>query len=264
MYDLRSQKTVVSVIIPSYNGAKYIKDAIDSVLSQNVSLEIIFINDFSNDNTDEIMEEYIKKYDNIVYLKNKKSLGVSKTRNKGVALAKGKYIAFLDVDDFWEAGKLIKQINLLEKNNAVFSYTARELITDSGKSTGRVISVPEKIDYTELLKKNLIPCSSVVLLKSVAEEFPMERDSLHEDYLNWLMILRKYNMAYGINKPLLKYRLTPKGKSRNRFKSAVMTYRVHRELKTNVFLSLYYTLSHLLNGIKKYSLGSRKGEKNEL
>ena len=108
---MRSQKTVVSVIIPSYNGAKYIKDAIDSVLSQNVSLEIIFINDFSNDNTDEIMEEYTKKYDNIVYLKNKKSLGVSKTRNKGVALAKGKYIAFLDVDDFWEAGKLIKQID---------------------------------------------------------------------------------------------------------------------------------------------------------
>ncbi len=264
VYDLESQKTLVSVIIPSYNGAKYIKDAIDSVLLQKVSLEIIFINDFSNDNTDEIMKEYTKKYENIIYLRNEKSLGVSRTRNKGVALARGKYIAFLDVDDFWEAGKLIEQINLLEKNKAVFSYTARELITDSGESTGRIISVPEKIDYAGLLKKNLIPCSSVVILKSVAEEFPMERDSLHEDYLNWLMILRKYDKAYGINKPLLKYRLTPKGKSRNRFKSAVMTYRVHRELKSNVFLSFYYTLLHLLNGIKKYFFGSRKGEKNGL
>jgi len=263
VYGLENEKTLVSVIIPSHNGAKYIKDALNSVLLQDVSLEIIFIDDFSSDDTDEIIETYTKKYGNIVYLKNKESLGASKTRNKGVAFAKGEYIAFLDVDDVWEKGKLTEQLNLLKKNNAVFSYTARELITDNGKSTGRIISVPEKVNYYELLKTNFIPCSSVVLLKSVAEEFPMVRDSLHEDYLNWLMILKKYNVAYGINKPLLKYRLTPNGKSRNRFKSAVMTYRVHREMNTNAFLSVYYTLLHLLNGIKKYSLGGRKGENNE-
>lgn len=246
-------KPLVSVIIASYNGAKYINDAVNSVLIQNVPLEIIFINDFSNDNTDEIMNCYLKKYDNIVYLKNKQSLGVAGTRNRGVSVSKGKYIAFLDVDDIWIKGKLRKQIDLLEKKNAVFSYTARALILDDGTDTGRVVPVLEKITYKKLLKTNSIPCSSVVLLKSVAKEFPMKKDSLHEDYLNWLQILGKYNTAYGINEPLLKYRLTPNGKSRSKLKSAFMTYKVHREYGKGIYSSLYYTFFHLLNGVKKYS-----------
>jgi len=250
---LIDKKPLVSVVMASYNGAKYIDDSVNSVLIQNVPLELIFINDFSDDNTDEIIGDYLKKYDNIIYLKNEKSLGVAKTRNRGVSVSKGKYIAFLDVDDIWIKGKLKRQIDLIEKNNAVFSYTARELILDNGYDTKRFVPVFEKITYRQLLKTNSIPCSSVVLLKSVAEEFPMRNGNFHEDYLNWLQILNKYHVAYGINEPLLKYRLSPEGKSRNKIKSAVMTYRVHRGLNFNMFLAFYYTFYHLLNGIKKYS-----------
>ena len=247
------EKPLVSGVMASYNGAKYIEDSVNSVLIQNVPLELIFVDDFSDDNTDEIMEDYLKKHSNIVYLKNKQSLGAAKTRNRGVSVSRGKYIAFLDVDDIWIKGKLKRQIDLIETNNTVFSYTARELILDNGNDTKRFVPVLEKITYKQLLKTNSIPCSSVVLLKSVAEEFPMRKDNLHEDYLNWLQILKKYGAAYGINEPLLKYRLSPGGKSRNRVKSAVMTYRVHRELNSNMFAALYYTFFHLLNGVKKYS-----------
>jgi len=253
VFFLENDYPLVSVVIASYNGAKYIKDSIDSAVLQEVPTEIIFINDFSSDNTDEIMSFYTSRYSNIIYLKNEKSLGVAETRNRGVNIANGKYVAFLDVDDVWKKDKLKKQIELMEKKKCVFSFTARELITDEGKITGRIISVPEKITYKKLLKTNHISCSSVVSLKSIVKEFPMKKDSVHEDYMNWLQILKKYDVAYGINEPLLKYRLTPNGKSRSKLKSAVMTYRVHRELNSNVMVSIYYTFFHIVSGIKKYS-----------
>ncbi len=251
---MKNENPIVSVVMPCYNGEKYIEDAIKSIIIQDIPLEIIFIDDFSNDKTYEIMQNYIKKYDFIKYFKNEKSLGVAKSRNKGVLLSEGKYIAFLDADDIWEKDKLKKQIKLIEKINAVLVFSARLLINDSGEDTKKIIYVPEKITYRELLKTNPIPCSSVLILKNVAMEFPMRGSKLHEDYLNWLEILKKYNVAYGINEPLLKYRLSPNGKSRNKFKSIIMTYKVHRELKSNVFISMYYTFSHILRSLKKYSI----------
>ena len=115
------------------------------------------------------------------------------------------YIAFLDADDWWEPGKLKEQLKRLEETGYVLCSTGRELMNADGSSTGRTIPVKEKITYRELLKHNSINCSSVILRRDVAREFPMEHDDSHEDYITWLKILRKYGCAAGINKPYLKY-----------------------------------------------------------
>ncbi len=75
-----------------------------------------------------------------------------------------------------------------------------------------------------MLKQNWINCSSVLLKREVAEEFPMEHEDSHEDYITWLKILQKYQYACAINEPLLKYRLSSQGKSGSKFKSAKMTF----------------------------------------
>ncbi len=243
---------LVSVVMPAYNAAKYIDRAIDSVLSQNdIDLELIIINDGSKDNTLEMLEPY-KQYDNITILDNEQNLGVSATRNKGIAIAKGKYIAFLDTDDWWTADKLKRQVELIEQKQCVLTYTGRELFDDAGKPTGNVIPVHEEISYEELVKHNIINCSSVLMETNVAREFYMEHDDSHEDYLLWLKVLRKYKIAYGINEPLLKYRLSLNGKCRNKFKSARMTYRVHRYLGTNPIKSFFYMTSQLVSAGLKY------------
>lgn len=249
---LQTKEPIVSVVIACRNGEKYVREALNSALNQNVSLEIVFVDDFSDDNTPEILADYISKYDNIIYVRNDSNIGVAMSRNKGVSIAKGKYIAFLDADDIWCDDKISRQIQLMERLNCDFSYTARELIEDNGDETGRIVPVFEKITYNELLKTNSIPCSSVVLLRNIAVEFPMQKGNLHEDYLNWLKILRKCKVAYGINEPLFKYRLSPAGKSRNKLKSAVMTYSVHRKNGSNMLKALLYTYSHLTYGVKKY------------
>ena len=152
----------VSVIMPAYNCEEYIEYAIKSVLEQEINLELIIINDCSKDNLDQVVNKYIND-ERVIYLKNDTNLGVAQTRNRGVQIAKGKYIAFLDSDDWWDPYKLVKQINALENSGCVICSTARELYTSKGETTGKIIEVPERITYNKMLYSNLINCSSVVI-----------------------------------------------------------------------------------------------------
>lgn len=246
------EKAMVSVIIPAYNCSKYIQKAIESVLIQSVPLEIIVIDDCSQDDLGHAIEQYIK-LDNFIYLKNKKNLGVAESRNRGVSISKGEYIAFLDADDWWKSDKLIKQIKFMKNHHCVLSYTAREIVNENGVATGKVIHVHDEINYDKLLYHNSIACSSVVLARNIAIENPMKHSHLHEDYLAWLSILKKHEKAYGIDEPLLLYRLSKNGKSRNKIKSAKMTYGVYRVMKISRLRALFLMCSHLIHGLKKYS-----------
>ena len=242
---------IVSVIIPAYNCAGTIRQTIDSALKQQVDMEIIVLDDCSGDGLDSVMEVY---RDNpvIFYVKNKKNLGAAETRNKGVSLARGQYIAFLDADDWWENGKLSAQIAAIERTGSVLCCTARELVTPDGLLTGRVIPVKEEITYKDLLRHNSINCSSVLIRSEVMKRYRMEHEDSHEDYILWLKILEKYQRACGINQPLLKYRLTTRGKSGNKFKSAKMTFKVYRYAGFGVFRSALYFVSYAMHGVWKY------------
>lgn len=166
--------------------------------------------------------------------------------------AVGEYVAFLDADDWWDRGKLKEQLGILEKTGLVMCSTGRELMKADGSDTGRYIPVREKIRYRDLLKHNCINCSSVLIRREAALEFPMEHDDSHEDYITWLKVLKKYGSAAGINKPLLKYRLSEGGKSRNKLKSAAMTYQVYRYVGYGPLKSLFFFVSYALHGIWKY------------
>ena len=162
-------------------------------------------------------------------------------------------MAFLDADDWWAKGKLKKQMQLLTATQAVLCSTGRELLTPDGRQTGRVIGVPEEITYRKLLHHNCINCSSVVLRTDVAREFPMEHEDSHEDYILWLRILKKYGRAVAVNEPLLKYRLSSKGKSGSKLQSARMTYRVYRYVGMSRWQSLACFCMYAVNGVWKYA-----------
>lgn len=249
---LTMDEIFVSVIIPAYNCTPYIGKALDSALIQDVPMEIIVINDCSRDNLDGFMEAYLKKYPQIRYLKNEKNRGVAETRNRGVRLAQGKYIAFLDSDDYWEADKLKKQLKLIQEKGTVLCSTARELMRPDGSLTGYVIPVKEEFTFRDLRMQNQINCSSVLMLREVALEFPMHHDDSHEDYLMWLEVLEKYGKGCAINEPLLKYRILDTGKSGNKLHSAKMTFMTYRYMGFSYFRSLMYFASYALHGIRKY------------
>lgn len=250
------EEAIVSVVIPGYRCESTICRAIDSALAQEGTLEVLVVDDCSPDGLAQVMATY-ERDSRVRYIRNETNLGAAKSRNKGVSLAVGKYIAFLDADDYWTEDKLSKQLTRMEKENAVLCCTARELMRPDGTLTGRIIPVKENISYRELLKHNSINCSSVVMRRDVALEFPMEYEDSHEDYITWLRVLSKYQEAVGVNEPLLKYRLSSSGKSGNKLQSARMTFRVYRYLGFGIVKSCLCFASYAFHGVKKYLMSGR-------
>lgn len=243
---------LISVIIPAYNAMGTIAGAVESALAQNVPLEIIVVDDGGNDGLETLLQ------DKAILLKNEENLGAAESRNRGIRHARGKYVAFLDADDLWLPGKLQQQLDAIGEK--VLCCTARELMTPEGVCTGRVIGVKERITYRELLKHNSINCSSVLLRRDVALEFPMEHADSHEDYILWLKILQKYDEAVGINEPLLRYRLSNTGKSGSKLNSAKMTFRVYRYMGFGTVKSLICFCSYAIHGTFKYLMSKRGGK----
>lgn len=244
----------VSVVMPVYNAGSYVEQAIDSVKRQETEWELLIIDDCSTDNTGQILKKY-EKDEHIKVIKNKKNSGVAESRNVGIRMARGKYIAFLDADDWWADGKLELQYKKLEQSGEVLCCTGRELMHADGKSTGKIIHVPNRITYEMLLKTNYIPCSSVMVKTCVAQRYYMEHAEMHEDYILWLKVLKEYGPVCGIDEPLLKSRMSVGGKSRNKYKSAKMQWRVYRFIGMSRWKTLYYMVFYTLNGIIKYTKG---------
>lgn len=252
-----TNEPLISVVIPAYSGTHLLDRAIRSALAQEMPLEILVINDCSPEDVDGVMTAYANE-PAVVYLKNEKNLGAAETRNRAVSLARGKYVAFLDADDYWLEGKLAKQYALLEQSGNVLCATARELIHPNGEPVGRVIPVPEAITYRDLLKQNCISCSSVMMRTEAARAFPMHhaQDS-HEDYILWLEVLRKYSTACGINEPLLRYTVSNQGKSGSKAHSAAMTWRVYRYMGFGPVKSALCFCSYAFHGLWKHYIAPR-------
>lgn len=244
-------KPLVSVVMPAYRCAATVRAAIESVLIQDVPLELLVVDDCSPEDLVSVLEPF-EGDARVRIARNEVNLGAAESRNRGVELAQGEYVAFLDADDIWESGKLKKQLARLEETGAVLCATARELMTPEGKLTGRIIPVKETITYKDLLRHNSINCSSVLMKREVALEFPMEHEQSHEDYIMWLRVLGKYGWACGIKEPLLKYRLSNTGKSGSKLQSAKMTFQVYRHMGFGLPKSVGLFVSYALHGLLKY------------
>ena len=229
----------VSVIMPAYNSEKTISEAVTSVLRQTFDdLELLIVNDCSSDGTDEIIRSFAKEDPRIVIIENEKNSGVSYSRNVAIARADGEWIAFLDSDDVWREDKLESQLRLMSEHpGSSICYTASAFMDSRGNPYQYVMAAEEKIEYSTLLRKNLLSCSSVMIRASVMKDIKMPSDRMHEDYYTWLTVLRDGGYACGINEPMLTYRLSENSKSSGRVKSAKMLYRTYRAVGYNAIVS---------------------------
>ncbi|MCR5215041.1 MAG: glycosyltransferase family 2 protein [Eubacterium sp.] len=252
---------MVSVIIPYHNNRRTIMDTLDSVARQTYrDVEVIIVDDMSlpSQRVEDIVEDYDSFPFPIMVINSKKNLGASGARNLGVRNARGKYIAYLDSDDVWKEDKLDKQIKIMEKFTYMDKYpkicfTGRRLISLSGKSYNKIIGCDMIVNYDKLLLSNQINCSSVLIRRVDALKYPFPDGNLHEDYAVWLKLLEDGGYGVGINKPLLDYRISMGSRSSNKFKSALMTYRVYRYIGLSFFKSLKYMRSYIVKGIEKYA-----------
>lgn len=243
----------VSVVMPAYNAEKYIEEAVRSVLRQTwTDFELLIVDDCSRDATAEIARRLAGEDGRIVLLQNPQNSGVSASRNAGVARARGKWIAFLDSDDLWREDKLEKQLALLEaRGDAVLGYTASAFMDEAGGRYAYVMEAQAETAYETLLRKNLLSCSSVMVRRDVMLRYPMGGDGMHEDYAAWLLILREARCAYGLNEPLLIYRLREGSKSGSRVRSARMLFCSYRYVGYPVFHAGLLTLRYMGHSLSK-------------
>ena len=250
------EEPLISVVMPAYNAEKYIAKSIESVLNQTYkNIELIVVNDCSKDKTEEIIKRYCKQDARVRNYTNQINSGVSFSRNFGVEQANGEWVAFLDSDDIWKEEKLQKQIDLLkrEKMEPVLVYTGSSFIDENENPYSYVRQVPETVSYKRLLNQNVISCSSVLAKKEILSSVKMEYDKMHEDFLVWLKILKNFNVcAYGVNEPLLVYRISKNSKSGNKIKAARMTYMVYKHMKLNIFQRSYYMVQYTIRSLIKY------------
>lgn len=209
---------LVSIIMPSYNVAKYIGESIDSVLNQSYSSwELIIIDDCSTDNTCEIVNSYNDK--RIILKKNDVNSGAAISRNVGIKVAKGKWIAFLDSDDLWEPQKLEMQIKCILNNNTKFCYTSYDMIDYSNNRIGNIVKSKTVTKYKDLLIRTYIATSTVMVEKTIIlDGFPLRKTG--QDYAMWLELLRN-NDAYGIESVLVHIKRRNNSLSKNKFQNVV-------------------------------------------
>ena len=245
---------LVSIITPAYNSAAYIAETIESVLAQTyTNWEMLIVNDYSKDNTAEIVQSYAKKDKRIKLINLQQNSGAAAARNTAIQNAKGRYIAFLDSDDLWKKEKLQKQIEITQQNGYAFTYTSYEHFKGTKENIQNQVQIPKSLNYNKALKGNQIGCLTVMLDRTQIQNihFTTQR---HEDYILWLNILKQGITAYGIQESLALYRTgNRKSISGNKLQSALWTWKVYRESqKLSVLKSMYYFLYYFINGILKH------------
>ncbi len=208
---MKNNNPIISVIMPNYNWWKYIWEAIKSILDQSFNdFEFIIIDDWSRDNSLEIINKYKEKDYRIILIKNKKNSGICISLNKWINISKWKYIARMDSDDISIKSRLEKQINLLEKNKLIWVCWSNVInINSIWKEISKTIF--PKSD--RLLKKiiwfrNPFKHSSTMIRKICFEQSWLYDDKyrLVEDLDLWIRIGQKYKF-YNLSEFLVKYRI---------------------------------------------------------
>ena len=223
---------LVSIITPTYNCAKFIARTLDSVQAQTYqNWEMIIVDDRSQDNTKDIVEEYMRNDSRIKYHLLDEGSGAAVARTEAMRLANGSYMAFLDSDDVWMPDKLERQIKWMNDNGYAFSCTAYEQIDEDDNPLNRTIKTVKKTDYSRLLLDCPVGNSTVVYDVEKMGKFEVPNIRKRNDDALWLQMLKKEKYIWGMPDVLMKYRIRQNSISSNKLKVIKYHWILYREIE---------------------------------
>jgi len=235
---------LVSIIVPVYNVKAYIADTIESVKAQTYTdWELLLLEDGSTDGTRAYLEGYLKEQtdERIKYHPLPKNMGAAAARNYGMEISKGRFVTYLDSDDLWRPEKLAHQVSFMIERQAAFCFTGYEFADAAGRGSGRVVEVPAVLSYKEALKNTTIFTSTVMfdIQKLPKTELRMPQIK-SEDTALWWRILRKGELAYGLQENLVYYRRAGSSLSSNKLEAIRRIWNLYRrEEKLSIPFSIY-------------------------
>ena len=243
----------VSIITPCYNSSDFLEETIQSVLHQSFTdWEWIITDDKSSDNSVEIIKK--QQDSRIILIEAEKNGGAGYARNLSLEKATGRYITFLDADDYWEPDFLQEMISFMQSENAELAYCTYARCDKNLQPKIADFEADIEVNFDNLLKTcRLSLLASMYDSKRVGKEFFPE-GSKREDHVMWLNLLKKIPYGKPLKKTLAKYRMREGSVSRNKtniMKDQYLVYKEHMNFST--LKSLYYTANWAFNGFKKYS-----------
>jgi len=245
------KRPLFSIITPCYNAAFTVERTLLSVFQQTFKdFEVIVINDGSEDLSLQLINNYASKDPRFKLLNLTKNQGLSNARNLGLNYSSGKYVCFLDADDWWPNDKL----EVFKKYfNKGYDFLYSDYIRVNEKTKKETyIKVKHEIKYEDLLMFNPIPLSTVAF---ASDKFGMNkfRDiKLSEDWIFWLDLFKKKIRPFGINKNLMFYNVDSNSLSSNKLKMISRAWYIYRHYHGVSFLrASSYLVSYILNAIKK-------------
>ena len=219
---------LISVIVPVYNATRSLHRSLRSVLRQTLSdFELIVIDDCSTDESADILRSYQALDDRVRVFSTTKNSGPGVARNVGLRNARGRYIAFLDSDDFWMREKLERQVRSFDNDDVILSYTATVLLNQKGDILG-IRSGRPKVYLRDMQFANPVTLSSAMFRKELTGAEKMPRIRSRQDYAYWISLLRK-NHGYiaGVPDTLVGYVKMPGSVSSNAWRNVVDTFRMY-------------------------------------
>jgi len=242
--------SLISVIMPYRQKKEYVHKAIKSVMGQTYKkFELIIIFDDEKKDDLNFIRSITKNKKKIKIIINKKNIGAGAARNKGIRKAKGKYIAFIDSDDFWKPNKLKKQIKFIESNKYKFIFSSY-LIKDGNKL--KIRYAKKKLNYNDLLKSCDIGLSTVMLEKSIVSKNVFPKLNTKEDYVAWLKICKKRITAHGQKDIFVIWNNTKNSLSKPLMRKLIDAFKVYYSYeKLSLITSLIYVFRLSLNYLIK-------------
>jgi hypothetical protein len=222
---------LVSVVMPVYNAAATVRRALDSVLAQShAQVEVFAVDDGSKDDSWAILETYAAADARVKPIRLAANAGVAAARNTGLDAASGRYIAFLDSDDWWSARKLERQLAVMRDGAARISYACFERVDEDGRSLS-IVRPPPSVTHAQMLQSNHIAHSTGIYERSLgAVRF---RRMGHEDYVFWLELIRLAGRAVRVpdSEPQAWYLVREGSVSSNKLRAAGWQWRIYRDIE---------------------------------
>ena len=250
---------LVSVIMPTYNSGRLLKESIDSILNQTYrNLELLITDDNSNDvQTREMLKRYSEKDKRVNLVLLDSNHGPGYARNKSIERAKGRYIAFCDSDDRWFSDKLERQLAFITEQNCALCYSSYIMCDDKDKELGITIA-PAKMTFNKLKRDNQIGCLTAIYdTQMLGKKYYMTAIRKRQDWGLFLNILRDCQEAYAIKEPLAFYRIRKNSVSRNKMsliKYNILIYQKilgYSPLKSHLYFLFIFIPNHFLKKTKQ-------------
>ena len=227
-------KPSVSIVTPNYNGAPFLNRCLDSVEAQSFEdWEHIVVDDASSDDSVALIDARIERLGGVDaarlrLLRSSVNQGPRLARNRAVAAARGRYIAFLDSDDWWHPRKLEHQLRFMREGGWAISCHSYEQRGADGRDLG-VFRVRPRIGYRRTLCVNMLSASTVVCDTQGMGDIRNHCASGNEDHVLWLRLLREYGDAGGLDEALSVYRMRAASRSRDKLAAAARRWRTYRD-----------------------------------